>query len=75
MHVPCTVLHAEPNYSRALCGSNTFGTVKICLRQGYFELMSVNHSASSGGIIGIYFHFSCNMKLGLMSTNNIPFSI
>ena len=24
-------------------GSKTFGTMKICSRQGYFELMSVNH--------------------------------
>ena len=36
-------------------GWNTFGTMKICMRQGWFELMSVNHSAGSGGIIGIYF--------------------
>ena len=39
-------------------GSNTFGTRKICLRQGEFELMSVNHSARSRGIIGISFRFS-----------------
>ena len=38
-----------------LNGSNTFGAVKICSRQGYFELMSVNHSARSEGIIKIYF--------------------
>ena len=27
--------------------------MKICLRQGQFELMSVNHSARSGGLIGV----------------------
>ena len=36
-------------------GSNTLGTMKICSRQGQLELMSVNHSAKSGGIIGLYF--------------------
>ena len=39
-------------------GSNNFGTMKIRSRQGYFELMSVNHSARSGGIIVIYFRVS-----------------
>ena len=39
-------------------GSNTFGTMKISSRQGKFDLMSVNHSARSGGIIGIHFRFS-----------------
>ena len=34
-------------------GSNTFGTMKICIRQGSFELMGVNHSTRTGGIIGI----------------------
>ena len=38
--------------------STTFGTMKICTRVGYRELMSVNHSARSGGIIGIYSRFS-----------------
>ena len=33
------------------------GTMKICSRQGEFELMSVNHSARSGGKIGISFDF------------------
>ena len=32
-------------------GSNSFGTMKIYSRQGKFELMSVNHSTRSGGII------------------------
>ena len=36
-------------------GSKTFGTMKICSRQGEFELMSVNHSARPGGILGIFF--------------------
>ena len=27
-----------------LQGLETFGTIKICLRQGWFELISVNHS-------------------------------
>ena len=38
-------------------GSNTFGALKVCSRQGEFELMSVNHSARSEGIIGINFLF------------------
>ena len=49
--------------------------------------MSVNHSAKSGDIIGIYFRFSitkrysvyihlnCLIEAILMSTHNIPFSI
>ena len=40
----------------------SFGTMKICLRQGKFELMSVNHSARPGSIIGISFRFF-NMKV------------
>ena len=32
---------------------DTLGTMKICSRQGKFELMSVDHSAMSGGIMGI----------------------
>ena len=40
-----------------LNGSNTFGTMTICSRQGLFELMSVNHSVRLGGMIGIYFPF------------------
>ena len=39
-------------------GSNTFGTMKICSRQGQFELMSVDNYARSGGIIEISFRFS-----------------
>ena len=34
-------------------GSNTFGTMKACSRQRQFDLMSVNHSARSGCIIGL----------------------
>ena len=33
------------------------GTMKMCSRQGQFELMSVSLSARSGGIMGISFHF------------------
>ena len=33
------------------------GTMKICSRQGQFELMSVNLSTRSGGIMGISFDF------------------
>ena len=39
-------------------GSNNFGTMKMCSRQGEFELMSVNHNARTGGKIKISFHFS-----------------
>ena len=39
-------------------GSNTFGIMKICSRQGKFELMSINHSARPGdkhmGIFSVY---------------------
>ena len=34
--------------------------MKICSRQGSFELVSVNYSARSGGI---YFSISFNMKV------------
>ena len=33
-------------------------SMSLCLKQGHFELMSVYHSASSGGIIGISFQVS-----------------
>ena len=33
-------------------------SLEACSRQGEFELMSVYHSAGSGGIIGISFQFS-----------------
>ena len=39
-------------------GSDTFGTMKICPRQGLFEPMRVDYSARSGGILGIIFRFS-----------------
>ena len=38
-------------------GSNSFGTMEICSRQGKFELMSVNHSARSDGTIEIFIDF------------------
>ena len=38
---------------------NNIGTMKMYLRRGELELMGVNHSARSGGIIvGISFQFS-----------------
>ena len=43
-------------------GSNSFGTMKIRSRQGQFELMSVNHSARSGGILGIFFPIFFKIK-------------
>ena len=43
-------------------GSNTFGTMKISSRQGYFELMSFDNSARSGGILKISLIFY-NMKV------------
>ena len=42
-----TVIHQNFN------GLNNFGTMKMCSRQGYLELMSVNHSVRSESIIGI----------------------
>ena len=43
-------------------GLNTFGTMKISSRQGYFEPMRVYNSARSGGIIRISLSFY-NMKV------------
>ena len=43
-------------------GSNTFGTMKISLRQGWFKPMWVDNSAWSGGIIRISLIFY-NMKV------------
>ena len=44
------ILYIQSNFN----GSNTFGTMKRCSRQGQVELMSVNHSARTrrhnGGI-------------------------
>ena len=63
-------------------GSNTFGTMKISLRQGQFEPVRVDESARSGGIIRISLVLF-NMKVCCvfslespqMNTQNIPFSI
>ena len=44
-------------------GSNTVGTMKICSRQGQFELMSVNHSARTRDIIGLVFSSFPYMKV------------
>ena len=46
-------------------GSNSFGTMKIYSRQGQFEIMSINHSARSGGIIGVFF-FSFLLHDGML---------
>ena len=43
-------------------GSNTFGTMKISLRQGQFEPLWVDNSAKSGGLIRIDLIFY-NMKV------------
>ena len=39
-------------------GSNTFGTTKICSRQGLFEPLRIYYRARSGGIIWLLFRFS-----------------
>ena len=61
--------------------------MKICSRQAQFELMSVNHSARSGGIIGLFLSIFYNVKVycvfslesphrgTVMSAHKIPFSI
>ena len=58
----CPVMLVVPEYGTRVQqnfnGSNTFGTMKKGSRQGVFELMSVNHSARSGNMKGIYFRFS-----------------
>ena len=48
-----SVLEFEAVLHSDFSGSNTFGTMKICLRQGQFEPMRVDNSARSGGIIRI----------------------
>ena len=52
-------------------GSNTFGTMKISSRQGYFEPMRVDNSARSGGIIRISLIFY-NMKVYCVFTLESP---
>ena len=52
--------------------SNIFGTMKMCSRQGQFELMSIDHSTRSGGIIGISFRFFFNMTVCCVSTLESP---
>ena len=64
--VRCASLSSDISYSHFIIlqlqsnfnGSNTFGTMKICSRQGYFEPLGVYYRARSGGIIGISFRFS-----------------
>ena len=49
------------NLGQCKFGTN-LGQCKFCSRHGYFELMSVNHSARSGGIIGIFFRVSLILR-------------
>ena len=44
-------------------GSNTFGTMKICSRQGEFEPLRVYYRARSGGINRNIFSIFFNMKV------------
>ena len=44
-------------------GSNTFGTMKMCSRQGWFEPLRVYYRTKSGGITGICFPIFFNMKV------------
>ena len=44
-------------YSETLMARTPFGTMRICSRQGWFELVSVNHSARIEGKIEISFRF------------------
>ena len=48
----------QPNFNDSI----TFGTMKRCSRQGYFELMSIHHSARSGGVMGISFRFALTRR-------------
>ena len=45
-------------YSRTSMAQTALESMKICSRQGLFKLISVTHSARSGGIKGISFPFS-----------------
>ena len=72
--------YIQPNFN----GSNTFGTMKRCSRQEYFELLSLNHNAMTGGIIGISFQFNLKicycfhynrLEAIVISKHNIPLSI
>ena len=53
-------------------GSNTFGTMKRCWRQGLFEPMGVNRSARIGGIIRIFFQFYFNKKVCCVFSLDLP---
>ena len=44
-------------------GSNTFGTMKICSRQGLFERTRVDYRARSRSIIWSSFRFSSNKSM------------
>ena len=52
--IPFIVTYLQSNFN----GPNTFGTVKISSRQGWFGPVRVDYIARSGGIIGIIFRFS-----------------
>ena len=39
-------------------GSNTFGIMKICSRQGWSEPMGVGYCARLGGVVGVSFRLS-----------------
>ena len=49
----CPAKYVQSNFN----GSNTFRTMKICSRQGWFEPLRVYDRARSGGIIRISFRF------------------
>ena len=49
--------HYKTDTQPTFNGSDTFETMKRCSQQGYFELMSVYHSARTGGITGTPFRF------------------
>ena len=61
-------MQIQPNFN----GSNTFGTMKICLSQGQFEIMSVNHSGRSGHITEAFFYIFRNMKVYCVLSLEMP---
>ena len=46
------------NIQWSINGSNTFGIMKICSRQGWSELGGVNYCARLGGVVGVSFRLS-----------------
>ena len=61
------VLRIQSNYN----GSNTFGTMTICSRQGLFELMTVNRSTRTECKVEISFCFS-NMNVYCVFSLELP---